>query len=133
MEKTIKVLLMEPMKEPRLVKVENTLRAVQNLVGGQIQVLYPWDDPVVLVCDEDGKNNCRQLPNRVIGEENGCPDIVQGPFFICCTDEDEFASITDELAKKYDGKFRWPEMYIHITDTVRAWARLRLDETEILF
>ena len=68
MEEKIKVLLVERMKEPRLVMVENTLKGLQDLVGGQIQVLYPWDDPVVLVCDEDGKNiptarNICRLPN----------------------------------------------------------------------
>lgn len=45
----IRVLLVEPMRKPRLVTIEKSLEKEQELVGGLIQCLYPWSDSVVLV------------------------------------------------------------------------------------
>ena len=49
------ILLIEPGKPPRPTEIPQTLSAMQHLVGGYIQVLYPFDDPVSLVCKEEGK------------------------------------------------------------------------------
>lgn len=51
----IKVLIVEPGKEPREAEIENTLSAQQAVVGGMIEAIYPWDDPVGLICNEEGK------------------------------------------------------------------------------
>ena len=40
MAKEIKVLLVEPMEQPRLVTVEHTLENLQKLVDGYIQAVY---------------------------------------------------------------------------------------------
>ena len=34
--------------------MENELQALQGVVGGYIEVITPWADPVLLVCDEEG-------------------------------------------------------------------------------
>lgn len=54
-EDKIKVLLVEPEQTPREFEIENTLEVQQQLVGGWIQAVYPWEDPVALVCNEEGK------------------------------------------------------------------------------
>lgn len=45
------------------------------MVGGPIQALYPWEEPVAIVCNDEGKNMGLPL-NRVL--ENY--DIIAGAF-----------------------------------------------------
>ncbi len=104
---TIRVLLIEPGEHPRLVEKEHTLESLQALVGGYIEAVYPWEDPVALVCNEEGKlNGCTS--NRML--EN-C-DLLVGPIFICGLGEEDFTDITDELALKYAEKYWMPEAFI---------------------
>ena len=110
MAKIIMVLLVEPFEEPRLVAVEDTLDNLHNLVEGYLQAIYPWDDPVALVCDENAIRNGK-MPNRVLEDKNGrVYDVIWGTFFICGLGKHDFASINDRLAEKYTEKFRWPEI-----------------------
>ena len=107
-DKTIRVLLIEPGTHPRLVEVAHELENLQALVGGYIEAVYPWDDPVALVCDEEGKCKSDTRPNRMLEDY----DQLVGPVFICGLGEEDFASITDELALKYAEKFWMPETFI---------------------
>ena len=54
MEK-MKVLRIDPMEEPRAVEIEGSLEVLQDTVGGIIQVVYPWKDPVAVICADEGK------------------------------------------------------------------------------
>ena len=51
----IKVLIKEPGKDWRKGEIENTLEAMQELVGGHIETVT-LRDGLVLVCNEDGRN-----------------------------------------------------------------------------
>ena len=51
----MKVLIVEPRQTPRRADIPHTLRDMQQTVGGYIEIIRPFDDPVVLVCDEEGK------------------------------------------------------------------------------
>lgn len=128
MAKEIRVLLVEPMEQPRLVTVEHTLENLQKLVDGYIQAVYPWDDHVAVVCDDDGIANGKS-PNRLLADEDGKPyDILKGTFFICGIDVEDFCSISDELAEKYMEKFRWPEMFFRTLDEHVVWVKLKPGE-----
>lgn len=102
----ISVLLVEPNKDPRVVKINNTLEAMQHTVGGSIEVFSVFEDALI-VCNEEGKFNGMQ-PNRAIYSNNGTlMDIIFGPFFVCCeTEEGAFTNISDELIKKYQKKLK---------------------------
>lgn len=106
MTNEIRVLLVEPGTEPKLVSVEHTLENLQKLVGGYIQAIYPWDDPVAVVCDDEGKLK-GSFPNRMIEDY----DLICGSFFICGLGREDFESISDELAEKYERKFHFPELF----------------------
>lgn len=45
----MKVLLVEPGKAAQPVEIKNELHEMQQIVGGLIQVLYPWEDPAAIV------------------------------------------------------------------------------------
>ena len=47
----MKVLLVEPNTEPRAIEIDGSLTSMQTLVGGLIQAVYPFEAPVVLICN----------------------------------------------------------------------------------
>lgn len=80
-DKPIKVLVVEPMQPCRVQEISG-LKDMRDIVGGPIQVIYPFWESVALVCNESGK--IQGLPyNRPLFGENGCPyDIICGNFFV---------------------------------------------------
>ena len=128
MVEEIRVLLVEPMEKPRLVTVPHTLENLQKLVGGDLEAVYPWADPVAAVCDEDGITNGKPL-NRLLEDEEGNPyDVLKGTFFICGLGRENFASISDGLAEKYTEKFRYPEMFMRTMDGHVVWIKMKPGE-----
>ena len=105
MEKTIKVVMVEPMKEPYPAEVENTLEGLQKAVGGYIEAVY-LEDNVVLVCNEEGK--LMGLPgNRSLGN-----DIIAGTFFVAGSNDDgEFVSLAEDKIQQYSDQFQKPEAF----------------------
>ena len=62
------VLLVEPMREPRAVQIESGLESLQQAVGGYIEAVYPFDDPVAVIVNDEGKINGLPL-NRALRDE----------------------------------------------------------------
>lgn len=108
-----KVLLVEPQKRPRVVEIDDTLDALQELVGGYIESIYPFEDEVALVCNEEGK--LRGLPyNRALYDEDGdMYELIAGNFFIIGAPEDaeDFTSLTQEQIEKFTEMFNVIERY----------------------
>lgn len=100
----MKVVLVEVGKPAKITDMPHDLKAMQTIVEGPIQALYPWDDPVALVCNEEGKLHGLPL-NRILEDY----DIIAGNFFLCGLSKDNFASLSGSLAKKYQEKFLYPE------------------------
>lgn len=110
-EERIQVVLCEPGKKARVTTIMNTLEFLQKMVGGYIQAVYPFDDPVAIICDEEGKLNGAEL-NRALKDENGkVYDILAGPFLVTGLSEDDFASLSKEYQEKYCKLFEHPEMF----------------------
>ena len=104
----MKIVLVEPGKEARLAEISGSLQSMQQLVGGIIQAIYPWTDPVAMICHDEGK--ILGLPfNRVLEDY----DLIAGPFFICGIQGENFASLTDQQVKTYLEKFRRPQIMPH--------------------
>lgn len=101
----MKVLVVRPMEMPEVQEIDHTLSAMQELVGGTIQAVYPFDDPVVLVCNDEGK--LLGLPmNRALTDESGVPyDIVCGTFFVVGIGDENFTSLTEQQIEKYRKKY----------------------------
>lgn len=102
---TKKILVVEPNKKPFAMDMDDTLDAMQSIVGGWIEVTKPplHDDDAVIVCNEEGK--LRGLtPNRKLHHRDGVLyDVIRGTFFIinAPSNSDEFTSLTDEQIAKY--------------------------------
>ena len=99
----IKVLIIEPGEKPVLTEISHTLETLQEIIGGTIQAVYPFDDPVAILCDDEGKFK-GYVPNRALTGEDGEPyDILAGTFIICGLTAENFGSLSDELAGKLLG------------------------------
>lgn len=103
------VLIIEPEKAPRLATIDGGLSSLQSIVGGYIQAIYPYEDPVALICNDEGK--LLGLPlNRHLEDY----DIIAGTFIICGLGEEDFRSLTPEMAEKYSEKFAEPELFMRV-------------------
>ena len=65
----ITVLYVQVGKQPVKVSIDNSLEAMQQLVGGYIEEYMPFKDEVAIVCNADGKL-AGLRPNRAIYSEN---------------------------------------------------------------
>ena len=72
-ENRISVLLVEPDRYPRMIEIDDTLEAMQAVVGGNIEEYMPFEDEVAIVCHEEGKL-IGLPPNRAIYAE---PETVE--------------------------------------------------------
>jgi len=114
-KKSMDVLIVEPEKVPRMASITGDLNSLQQVVGGHIEAVYPYDDPVAIVCHEEGKLIGLPL-NRKLEDY----DIIAGTFIICGLGEEDFDSLTPELAEKYREKFADPEIFMKMGSRIVA-------------
>ena len=95
------VLYVKPGEKPKRIEIENDLEALQRAVGGYIEAVYPYEDPVALIVNEEGKLNGLPLNRALRDEDNEIYDIVAGTFLVVGLGESEFASLTPALMEKY--------------------------------
>ena len=81
-ENTLSVLKIAPGQRPQQVEIDNDLKALQQAVGGTIAAVYPFADPVAIVCNDEGK--LMGLPlNRALWDEDGLMyDVIAGTFLV---------------------------------------------------
>lgn len=98
----MRVLVIKPDCEPVVEEIGEGLEAMQSVVGGYIQSIYPWNDGVAVVCNEEGKI-CGLPLNRFIIANGQIIDYIAGDFFLCYAppESDSFKSLPDDLIKKY--------------------------------
>lgn len=116
----MRILVIEPECKPEVREINGSLESMQGIVGGLIQPIYPFDDPVALVSNDEGK--LMGLPaNRGLRDGNGqLYDIVCGTFFLCGapTDGDSFTDLTQEQIVRYEKYFHTPEMFLGVNGQI---------------
>lgn len=112
----MRVIVVEPKKKPMVQDIGSDLESMQKIVCGSIEAVYPFDEPVALICNEEGK--LLNLPlNRALRDDvGGVYDIISGTFFLCAAppDSDCFTSLTDQQVKTYMERFSVPEMFLNV-------------------
>ena len=117
---TMDVLLIKPFMYPQKVKIGCELEDLQAAVGGDIEAVYPFKDPVAIICNEEGKFNGSELNRSLRGEDGEIYDILAGDFLVTGLTEENFGSLSPELMKKYEEHFHQPEMYIRLGRSIMA-------------
>lgn len=119
-KETMTVLLVEPDKHPRPVEIGTELEDLQNAVGGYIEVVYPFDEPVGLVMNEEGKLEGLPL-NRALRDDDGhIYDVVAGSFLVVGLTEESFGSLTPEQMTSFEEKFHSPEAFVRMGRGIMA-------------
>ena len=113
-KKELDVLLVKPNEYPQKVTIGAELKDLQEAVGGTITATYPFTDPVAIVCNDEGK--LLGLPmNRALWDEHGQTyDVLTGNFLVVGLGKEDFASLSPELAQKYEQHFHQPETFIRL-------------------
>ena len=120
-EPEITVVACYPGKQAVVTRIQNTLEAKQAFVGGGlIQAVYPYDDPVAIVCNEEGKLKGMEPCRALFDEEGNIYDIIVGPFLICGLDDEGFVSLTPQQQKAYLAMFRHPQMFVMLNGEMMA-------------
>lgn len=110
----MRILVVEAGRLPAVREIDGSLESMQKIVGGLIQAVYPFEEPVALICNDEGKINGLPM-NRRIREID---DIIHGTFLICAapTDSEHFASLSDEQIKRCAERFHFPEIFMSLGD-----------------
>ncbi len=101
------VLVVEPGMAPYEKEI-NGLREMQAVVGGLITAIYPYEDRVALVANDEGLLLGMEFNRSVEGGYGG----IFGPFFVCGLGEEDFCSLTPEQMERYKKKFHQAELLL---------------------
>ena len=89
-------------------------------MDGPIQAVYPYEDPVALICNEEGKLIGLPL-NRALRDDTGeIYDIIAGNFLITGLGEESFSDLSPDLLEKYKEQFLAPESFVRIGGKILA-------------
>ena len=120
----IQVIVVEAGKTPYTKLIESGLESLQSAVGGYIEAIYPWDDPVCIICNENGKLDGLEL-NRALRDEDGdIYDVISGTFLIAGLGYDDFTSVPLDLIEKYSQLYERPEAFIKTPRGVLVYPAL---------
>ncbi len=112
----MKILLVEPEKAPERIEISGDLVSMQQIVGGSIQAIYPFDEPIALICNEEGKLNGLPL-NRALRDEDGkIYDVITGTFFLCGapSEGESFTSLSEKQLEELEIRFHTPELFLRL-------------------
>lgn len=121
MNEKLKVLCVEPGLPPAEKTISGGLESLQHEVDGYIECVYPFDDDVCIICNEEGKINGLPL-NRSLRDEKGeIYDVIAGTFIIAGLTEDSFCSLDGGMIEKYGELFRYPEIFVSVNGKIRSF------------
>lgn len=107
----ITVLIVEPMKEPYIKTIGRGLKPLQNEVDGHIEAIFPFDDPVAIILNNDGKYQGFAWNRELYNGRGELCDVIAGTFFVVGVKGEDFISLSEELAAKYMEKYKIPEQF----------------------
>ena len=116
----MKCIYILPGKKPEVKEIENELEQLQAAVGGYIECIYPFEDQVGIICNEEGKINGMELNRALYSDKGQIYDIVAGPMLVVGLSDEDFRDLTDEEVEKYTEMYRQPETFVIINGRINV-------------
>ena len=113
-EDYVSVIQVKVMEPPKIVRIKNTNEAKEELVGGTIEAIYPFDPNVAIVANYNAKINGEDMNRSLIDPVTGeTIDVLAGDFFIACVDPvtQSLTDLDQKTEKKYFRLFEKPERF----------------------
>lgn len=104
------VLVVEPGYAPYEKTIPHELYAMQEIVGGLITAIYPYEEPVGIVANDEGILLNMEFNRSVEGGYGG----VFGSFFVCGLTEDDFCSLPPDQMERFKKKFHKAEILLGV-------------------
>lgn len=101
------VLVVEPGMAPYEKEV-NGLKEMQATVGGLITVIYPYEEQVAIVSNDESILEGMPFNRSVEGGYGG----IFGTFFVCGLGEEDFCSLPPEQMERFKKKFHQAEILL---------------------
>lgn len=122
LRREIHVVLLEPGKLARPAAIDASLESYQKIVGGMIEAFYPFEEPVCIVCNEEGKLDGLPLNRAVYADPSRREmlDIIAGTCFICDCSGEDFGSLSPEQLRRYTEQFKFPQKFFRVGDEIKA-------------
>ena len=117
----MRILKLDPGSQPIIMEIEDSLEAMQAIVNGHIQAIYPFKDAIALICNEEGKILGSPYNRTLRADDTGqIHDIICGTCFLCGAppDSDSFTGLTDEQLSKYPEYYSEPELFLAVNNRV---------------
>lgn len=118
-QERIRALRICPKRFPYEVIINKNLPGLEEAIGGGIEAVYPFDDPVAVIVHAEGKLIGLEL-NRALRNDGAIYDVVAGDFLIVGYRKGYFCSLSPNLMKKYRSLFYQPEMFFYVNGTIVA-------------
>lgn len=116
----MKVLMVEPGKTPYEAELDGSLKSMQEAVGGDIEGYYPYEEPVVIVCNDEGKINGLPLNRAIYNKDGEMIEIMAGTFFMAGLGEEDFTDLPDYFIEQYKEQFKYPEKFVRLAGEIIA-------------
>ena len=101
------VLVVEPGMLPYEKEI-NGLEEMQTTVGGLITAIYPYEDQVAIICNDESLLIGMEFNRSMPGGYGG----VFGPFFVCGLGEEDFTSLSPAQMETYKKEFHMAEILL---------------------
>ena len=118
-EKTTAIMV-EPQKAPVTVELEGVQNEINDLIGGEIDILRPFDDDVAILCSEGREKGMFPLNRALYDEDHKVSDIIRGTFLVVGMSDDSFVSLSPDQKDKFGKMFETPESFIRMGKNIMA-------------
>ena len=126
----MRVLIVEPGCAPYEKEIASSLAQMQAIVGGTIQAIHPFAEPVALICNDEAKLLGMPLNRALYDGEGRIYDVIAGTFFLCSVspDSSEFTSLEDAQIQRFKRRFRCPELFAQFDGNIVAIPVIEAEE-----
>ena len=112
----MKALLAEPMHEPQVIEIEDTLFAFQELLGNRLDLIEDFAEPIAVIfrerADSPGIGNIFFFCDT----KGNTRYMISGKVLVVGVSGEYPCSLTDDQIKRFDRVFRSTVLYFRMQD-----------------